>query len=116
MSDIDSKLHHTGTTTVPTVEPAFVDKAGLAALLNKSPRYVEHLVERRLVPYFRIPGKRPGIIKTSVGGRVVERATRGGQLFFSPRKVIAALGRYEVQAEISPAYRTRRQLAVEVPS
>lgn len=114
MSDIDSKIQNTGTTTVPTVEQAFVDKAGLAACLNKSPRYVEHLVERRLIPFIRIPTRKPGVIKSEVKGKVVERAKRGGQLFFCPRKVISALERYEVQAEVSPDYRLRRKMTVEV--
>ena len=114
MSDIDSKTQRPSTATTPTVEQAFVDKAGMAACLNKSPRYVEHLVERRLIPYIRIPTRKPGVIKSEVKGRVIERAKRGGQLFFCPRKVITALERYEVEAEVSPDYRLRRQKAAEV--
>lgn len=114
MSDIDLKTQHTSAATTQTVEQAFVDKAGLAACLNKSPRYVEHLVERRLIPYIRIPTRKPGVIKSEIKGRVVERAKRGGQLFFCPRKVFTALERYEVQAEVSPDYRLRRQRAMEV--
>lgn len=114
MSDIDSNFNNTGPAKVPTIDQPFVDKAGLAACLNKSPRYVEHLVERRLIPFIRIPTRKPGVIKNQVRGRVIERAKRGGQLFFCPRKVISALERYEVQAEVSPDYRLRRQRAMEV--
>ena len=87
--------------------PAFVDKAGLALLLGRTPRYVEHLVERHLIPFIRIPARKPGIIKGDINGKIYERAKRGGQLFFCPRKVITALDAFEVKAETTLNYKTR---------
>jgi hypothetical protein len=91
------------------ISPAFVDKAGLAQLLGRTPRYVEHLVERHLIPFIRIPARRPGIIRGSINGKTFERAKRGGQLFFCPGKVFQALERFEVQPEPSNEYRPRGQ-------
>ena len=87
--------------------PAFVDKAGLALLLGRTPRYVEHLVERHLIPFIRIPARKPGIIKGDINGKIYERAKRGGQLFFCPRKVIAALESFEVKPELTHDYKSR---------
>lgn len=91
------------------IPPAFVDKAGLAQLLGRTPRYVEHLVERHLIPFIRIPARRPGVIKSSINGKTFERAKRGGQLFFCPGKVFNALERFEVQPGPSNEYKPRRQ-------
>jgi hypothetical protein len=87
--------------------PAFVDKAGMALALGKTTRYVEHLVERRLIPFIRIPARKPGIIKGEINGKTYERAKRGGQLFFCPRKVINALEAFEVKPECISNYRSR---------
>ena len=89
--------------------PAFVDKAGLALLLGRTPRYVEHLVERHLIPFIRIPARKPGIIKGDINGKTFERAKRGGQLFFCPKKIFAALEKYEVSAETRSDYKKRAQ-------
>jgi hypothetical protein len=89
--------------------PAFVDKAGLALLLGRTPRYVEHLVERNLIPFIRIPARKPGIIKGDINGKRYERAKRGGQLFFCPKKIFAALEQYEVSPETHSGYKTRGQ-------
>ena len=91
--------------------PAFVDKAGLALLLGRTPRYVEHLVERHLIPFIRIPARKPGIIKGDINGKIYERAKRGGQLFFSPKKIFAALEKYEVSPEAHSDYKTRAKRA-----
>jgi hypothetical protein len=87
--------------------PAFVDKAGLAILLGRTPRYVEHLVERHLIPFIRIPARKPGIIKGDINGKTYERAKRGGQLFFCPKKVITALESFEIKPELAPDYISR---------
>ena len=87
--------------------PAFVDKAGLALLLGRTTRYVEHLVERHLIPFIRVPARKPGIIKGEINGKTYERAKRGGQLFFCPRKVINALETFEVKPECISNYSSR---------
>lgn len=87
--------------------PAFVDKGGMALVLGRTTRYVEHLVERRLIPFIRIPARKPGIIKGEINGKTYERAKRGGQLFFCPRKVINALETFEVKPECISNYRSR---------
>jgi len=87
--------------------PAFVDKAGLALLLGRTTRYVEHLVERHLIPFIRVPARKPGIIKGEINGKAYERAKRGGQLFFCPRKVINALETFEVKPECISNYSSR---------
>jgi len=87
--------------------PAFVDKAGLALLLGRTTRYVEHLVERHLIPFIRVPARKPGIIKGEINGKAYERAKRVGQLFFCPRKVINALETFEVKPECISNYSSR---------
>jgi hypothetical protein len=106
MLQINSETYQSHSTNNETSH-AFVDKAGLALLLGRTPRYVEHLVERHLIPFIRIPARKPGIIKCDINGRTFERAKRGGQLFFCPRKVITALESFEVKAETNLNYKTR---------
>ncbi|CAM8646140.1 hypothetical protein MCEMIH22_01310 [Candidatus Methylacidiphilaceae bacterium] len=108
MLQLSSETHQSHSTN-NEASPAFVDKAGLALLLGRTPRYVEHLVERHLIPFIRIPARKPGIIKGDINGKIYERAKRGGQLFFCPRKVINALESFEVKAETTLNYKTRSQ-------
>jgi len=106
MLQINSETYKSHSTN-NEASPAFVDKAGLALLLGRTPRYVEHLVERHLIPFIRIPARKPGIIKGDINGKTYERAKRGGQLFFCPRKVITALESFEVKAEFANDFRSR---------
>ena len=106
MLQINSETHQSHSTN-NEASPAFVDKAGLALLLGRTPRYVEHLVERHLIPFIRIPTRKPGIIKGDINGKIYERAKRGGQLFFCPRKVITALESFEIKADLAHDFRFR---------
>ena len=112
MLQLSSETYQSQNTSNET-SPAFVDKAGLALLLGRTTRYVEHLVERHLIPFIRVPARKPGIIKGEINGKTYERAKRGGQLFFCPRKVFAALEKYEVSPETRSDYKTRAQRGSE---
>ena len=106
MLQLSSETYQSQNTSNETF-PAFVDKAGLALLLGRTTRYVEHLVERHLIPFIRVPARKPGTIKGEINGKTYERAKRGGQLFFCPRKVINALETFEVKPECISNYKSR---------
>lgn len=91
------------------VKQVFIDSRELAQRMGRSERYVQHLVEKRLIPFLRLPGRsEPKIHRIKVAGRVIERSSRAGQLFFSWDKVVEALMKYEVAPEPQPGYRRRR--------
>jgi len=91
------------------VNQIFINSRELAQRMGRSERYVQDLVEKRLIPFLRLPGRaEPKIHRIKVAGRVIERSRRNGQLFFSWGKVVEALMKYEVAPEPQPGYRRRR--------
>ena len=58
MLQLSSETYQSQNTSNETF-PALVDKAGLALLLGRTTRYVEHLVERHLIPFIRVPARKP---------------------------------------------------------
>jgi len=87
----------------------FIDSRELAVRMGRSERYVAHLVERKLIPYYRLPGSvAPRIHRITVDGRVIERQGRAGQLMFIWDRVMDSLAKYEITPETSPIYRMRR--------
>lgn len=90
-----------------------IDRRELALRMGKSERYIAHLVERRLIPFIRLPGRaEPRLHRVQFNGTTIERPGRAGQLMFCWDKVVEALMKYEVRPEEQPAYRMRRRKAL----